>query len=324
MISAALIAATALSFPHIGAPHFGHKPLPVPVMRRKLGKLPDQHGDPVAVVRYKQDGKLILVPVEITDRGSGRGTYMFVVDSAASRSVVDAGLARKLKLRTRAVPGPAGATQVSALWGSVLKIHDAPSYVPEAYVADLRHGRADNHASRHQPIRGIIGAELFRSYVVRIDPVAGTLRIYNPFLYRPTTGATPIPLTSADGKLYAPLSISVRGEPGVVRSVRVDTGSDVQVADPVAAKAPPAGGATLDDSLGRRTTSPAGLLAYVKMGPYGLRDVWAAKDGGPAVGMEWMRRFIVTFDAPHNRMYLEPVARTYEASADPNSGSRRR
>ena len=77
------------------------------------------------------------------------------------------------------------------------------------------------------------------------------------------------------------------------------------------------------DSLGRKVAEPAGLLAYVKMGPYGLRDVWASRDGGPAIGMEWMRRFIVTFDAPHQRLYLEPVSDTYAPSADPNARVRR-
>jgi hypothetical protein len=310
MMSAALIAAAALSLPHIPTPHFGHRPLPVPVLRETPKHTPDEHGRPLAVIHYRTDGRLILAPVTVDDRGP----FLFIVDSSAPRSVVDTGLVARLRLRTRRVPAAAGGGEAAALWGSTVKVAHVPIYAPQAYVQDL--ARTERMRG-HRRIAGLLGSELFRAYVVRIDPMKRTLRIYHPRFFRPTTGAVAIPLTEADGKLYAPLQVSAAGEMAQSHSAMIDTGTDVLVADPLAAKAPGAGAATVADSLGERVSVPAGRLRSVQIGPYTLYDVWGATQGGPSVGMAWLSRFIVTFDLAHNRLYLEPTKRSWVPAATP-------
>jgi hypothetical protein len=317
MTAAALIVAAAISLPHINtpkfpAPHVSAPSIPHLGIRKHLWALPDQHGEPLAVVDLEQQGKLMLAPVRINDKGP----FLFAVDSAASRSVVDARLVRKLKLRTRTVPGPDGRGHVTALWGSNLHVDDANIFAPQAYVADLDKGarRARNGREPAQQVRGIIGSELFSAYVVRFDPDRKEMRIYDPWKFKPTTGATPIPLVKRDGKLYVTMTVVAASGRPVDREALVDTGSNLLVSDAAQVMGPPKAQTVVRDSTGGAAYAPAAQLASVQVGPYALYDVWGAEQGEPAIGMELLRRFVVTFDVAHRRMYLEPTHRTWEPS----------
>jgi aspartyl protease len=315
MTAAALIVAAAISFPHIPtpkAPAFLHKKLPVPHLgiRKHDWAKADQHGEPLTVVDFDWQGRLMLAPVHINDKGP----FLFAIDTAASRSVVDARVVKKLKLRTRTVPGPDGATPVTALWGSNLHVEDANIFAPQAYVADLNKGAAAKQKLR---VQGILGSELFSGYVVRFDPDRKQMRIYDPWAFKPTTGATPIPLTKRNGKLYVTMTIaSASGQP-MQREARVDTGSDVMVSDAPAATGAPTAQLLVRDSTGKASYAPGAQLRTVQVGPYALYNVWGAAEGEPAIGMELLRRFVVTFDVAHSRMYLEPTHRSWEPSPAP-------
>ena len=310
MTAAALVLAAAISLPSIPTPKLPHISapnisLPHLGIRKHDWALPDQHGEPLSVVEFEWHGKLMLAPVRINHRGP----FLFAIDTSASRSVVDQRVVKKLKLRTRTVPGPDGRTPVTALWGSNLRVEDANIFAPQAYVADLNKA-AQRKSDRR--VQGLIGAELFTPYVVRFDPIRREMRIYDPWAFKPTTGATPIPLTERDGKLYVTMTVATASGQPVQHEVRVDTGSDTLVSDPIVDQSTPAAPVVIRDSTGRATSARAGLLRSVQVGPYALYNVWGASDGEPSIGMELLRRFVVTFDVAHSRMYLEPTHRTWE------------
>lgn len=319
MTAAALILAAAISLPSIPTPKLPRiSPpsisLPHLGIRKHDWALPDQHGEPLSVIELEHHGKLMLAPVRINDRGP----FLFAINSSASRSVVDQSVVKKLKLRTRSVPGPDGRTAVTALWGSNLRVKDANIFAPQAYVADL------NKAVRRKAdrrVQGLIGSELFTAYVVRFDPDRRQMRIYDPWAFKPTTGATPIPLTKRDGKLYVTMTVATATGQPVQHEVRVDTGSDTLVSDAIVDQSTPTAPVVIRDSTGRATSVRAGVLRSVQVGPYALYNVWGASEGEPSIGMELLRRFVVTFDVAHSRMYLEPTHRTWEEAIPAKAGT---
>jgi hypothetical protein len=38
-----------------------------------------------------------------------------------------------------------------------------------------------------------------------------------------------------------------------------------------------------------------------------FRDFWGPGGNPPLIGMELLQRFVMTFDAPHGRIYLDPI-----------------
>jgi hypothetical protein len=62
------------------------------------------------------------------------------------------------------------------------------------------------------------------------------------------------------------------------------------------------------NGLGKNFDSVAGYFDSVRLGPFKFDHVWATGDPGPAIGMELLGRFVLTFDASHGRLYLEPVS----------------
>ena len=64
---------------------------------------------------------------------------------------------------------------------------------------------------------------------------------------------------------------------------------------------------TLGGGLGENFKSYSGVFTSVKIGPYVIKHVWGPGGPGPSIGRELLRRFLLTFDAPHGRLYLEPT-----------------
>ena len=303
MTAAALIMAAAISLPSINLPKVSAPHLNI---RMHDWAKPDQHGEPIAVVEFERHGKLMLAPVRINKKGP----FLFAVDTAASRSVVDVSVVKKLKLRTRVVPSPGGNGAITALWGSNLHVEDANIFAPQAYVADL----PDPQWSKDPRVQGLLGSELFNAYVVRFDPDRREMRIYDPFAFKPTTGATPIPIVRRDGKLYAKVTLATANGRPVEREALIDTGSDTLVSDSIVEQSTTAPAVVIRNSAGGAVSAYTGQLRSVQLGPYALYNVWGASDGEPSIGMELLRRFVVTFDVAHSRMYLEPTHRTWEAA----------
>lgn len=324
MIAVVLAAALALpSLPKINPPRLPNLNLPSP--SRILEAIPDRirprrhdwaqrewvdrhdpHGEPLAVLEYRLSGPLILLPVRLNETGD----YWFALDSGASRSVIDARLMKPAGLgaRNTAAISSTGAL-VQRLWAINLDVSGVPVFVREPVAMDF--GK-----TRMPPgVQGLIGRELFEAYVVRIDPERRRIAIYHPSAFRP--GQTPaVALTSRDGGFYAPVKVAATAAGPVEKSARLET----------------ALGETLTDDTVRqgrevRQALVAGLEPYwaqagrvrsVQMGPHTLYDVWGAT-GETRVGAGWLGRFVVTFDAPHGRLYLEPTSLSYLPSTRPAS-----
>jgi hypothetical protein len=245
---------------------------------------------------------LIFMPLRV----NGSKPVLFELDSAAEKCAVDRKVAgdtasNALQYAVLALPG----VQVPFLTLPVISRDDFAQQVGQAY-------------------QGTLGRDFFDRVVVEIDYHRQTVQLYDPgvFTYSgqgksfPVTFAGPVPLIRA--------KFEISGHRSRTEEFALDTALDSGVifyrgftdsAKISAAhfKSEPAsypevdGGAKL--FLGR--------LKSFQIGPYELEDIvgeftqektkaGADKNIAGAIGSNFLRRFTVIFDLPHQRVILEP------------------
>jgi hypothetical protein len=257
---------------------------------------------PLGSLEYRRDGKLMLVQARV----NGAGPFWFVVDSGASRSVIDPSLAAELKLdfAGHGTTTGTGKGAVPLAYARPVSIElGGDAYQSSPYVVDL------SRTPLPKNVRGLIGSELFLNHVVRIDPVAQQIAWYNPDRAPTSLGGSTLPLRAEAGKLFLRARIQPREGVAIDRDLRIDTGSESSVNDPSAAQAALIATTTLGGGLGADFEGVSGKYRSVTVGPYVFRDLWGPGGNPPAIGMELLQRFVMTFDAPHGRIYLAPIGR---------------
>ena len=256
---------------------------------------------PLRTFPFKRDGQLMLVEVSIDKSPPA----WFVVDSGASHTVFDPRFAEELGLRTESAPPTTGTGT-----GEVAKSHTRPVVmtlngvkvdVPQPWVIDL------SKTPLPPSVRGLVGAELFKSYVVKMDPVQATFSIYDSASYRHEEGGESIPLLVEGDKLFLEAALEVPAGQTVTHKLRIDTGSESSVNDEIVKQSAEVRTSILGGGLGEQFKSYSGVFSSIKIGPYVMKHVWGPGGPRPAIGMEILRRFIITFDAPHGRIYLQPT-----------------
>jgi predicted aspartyl protease len=257
---------------------------------------------PLGSVDYQRDGKLIMAQVKV----NGRGPYWFLVDSGASRSVIDPTLAQELGVNVASqtsITGT-GAGKVAAAIAEPIRIAIGGSeYRSEPYIIDL------SGAPMSDEIRGLVGSELFASHIVRLDPMRQQISWYAPDRPPALGKGAVLPLKSTAGKLYLPATIEPRPGQRIQRDLRIDTGSESSVNDPSAADAPLVSATTLGNGLGENFEGVSGKYHSIAIGPYRFNQIWGPGGNPPLIGMELLQRFVITFDAPHGRIHLSPLGR---------------
>jgi hypothetical protein len=263
------------------------------------------HGDgPLATIAYRADGtdkRLLTIPVYLNDRGP----FWFCVDTGAPQSVIDSRLAEQLHIDVSTSSEIHGTGQ-----GTVTAGHPGPQQLRIGAVRLTVHDPVTLDLST-VPIdrgdRGLVGSELFERYVVTIDPMRRELSIYDPARFRPESTDEVLAMTGDGKRLYVTAKLFVR--PGLVveHSLRIDTGSEDSVNDPIVRESTTTRSTTLGNGLGSNYQGYSGVYDAVALGPFRIEHVWGPGGELPAVGMEVLRRFVITFDAPHHRLYLRPT-----------------
>lgn len=257
---------------------------------------------PIAIVPFHRHGKLMVFDVRI---GSNPRKLSFILDSGASHTVIDSAAARALRL---AAVGHAsahgtgkGAVSVARFAALRVAFEGATLDVGEPWGIDLSGvqdlGRED----------GLIGNELFRRYVVRLDQDRATMSLYEPASYRPAPGVTVVPLIAHKRWIYLAADLTAGDGTRARRELVIDLGSEDSVADALAAHSPQRRSTVLGKGLGADYRGSSGVFARVRIGPYAWANVWGPA-AGPAIGMEMLRRFTATFDLTHGTLELVPNA----------------
>ena len=159
--------------------------------------------------------------------------------------------------------------------------------------------------------------DFFKAYVVRIDPGAQTIGFCNePPSPSGPSGAT-IPLIVTNDRFYINLRLTLPNGVSATHRVHVDTGSDDAVSDDLVRQSSTRRKSTQGVGLGTPYVDYSGLFASMGIGPYTITSVWGPSGNPPAVGMEILRRFILTFDARQGRLGLAPTVRLHDPVPSP-------
>ena len=266
--------------------------------------------EPLVVVPFKKDGQLLVIEARI----NGSEPAIFVIDSGASHTVFDPKFARQLGLEVQSA-APTTGTGVGDVSKSITKpvritLSGFTFDLPEPWVIDL------SKAPLPAGTMGLLGAEIFKSHVVKIDPGASSVSIFDPASSPDAKGAS-VPLIVDGDKLFLEAVLEAPAGKTVTHKLRIDTGSESSINDEVVQQSEEVRTSTLGGGLGESFKSHSGVFTSVKLGPYVIKHVWGPGGPRPSIGMEILRRFVVTFDAPHGRIYLEPTPQLDEPVPTP-------
>ncbi|MGB8522702.1 MAG: PDZ domain-containing protein [Candidatus Acidiferrales bacterium] len=265
---------------------------------------------------------LIFLPVRI-DLGK---PSLFELDSTAAATSVDPSRATDA-----ALPNDASKTN---LQNCVLNLPGVELPMSSLAVA----AKKDFAAQMGVPYRGTLGADFFARFVVVVDYSRQTIQLYDPATYTYSGAAKGVQGTFAGTTPIVKAKVSIPGQKTLEADFVVNTALDFPIVfsrtftddhrissahfKTISASYPSVdGGAKI--LLGR--------LKTIQLGGYTIEDPVAAfsqsnppsgqsKNIAGAIGAGFLKRFLVTFDFPHQRIILEPNLQFNEFAEEDMSG----
>jgi len=310
-------------------------------------------GARVVRVPLKVRRNLLLVPVTV----NGQGPYQFVLDTGVNLLLLtDAGVRDSLRLPAGEALLVEGAGEESALRAELVAgVRVALPGVAEAplTVAVLSGDALELSRYVGEPVAGLIGADVFRSFVVEVRSEEGVLRLHDPAQFVAPRRAARVALAVRAGKPYVRAHVrqeSAGGKAGAARdggegmagdtltaTFLVDTGAghalSLETGSHPALRLPEQ---RLRAQVGRGLSGPIngwlGRVAVFRLGPFELRRLLASFPDSAAVrakvqvprqgnvGYELLKRFRVWFDYPGRTLWLQPGSRFREPFEHDMSG----
>jgi hypothetical protein len=251
------------------------------------------------VLKARKVGKSLYLPVEINGK-----PFWFAVDSGAYQGIVDPLVAKQAGLKVigeGTVQGTGqGDVPVKHLARLTMRLGSLNIGLPEPLLIDL------SGTGNPDWMHGLIGAELFENYVVEMDFDRSQFRVFRPDEFTPPAKAASIPLIVENHRFFIEATLEASEKKTVTHRLRVDTGSEDSVADEVVKEGTNVRETTLGNGLGANYRGYSGVFKSIRLGPFTFHDVWGPAVPHPGVGMEMFRRFLVIFDVPHRKLYLQP------------------
>lgn len=275
---------------------------------------------------------------------NGYGPFNFLLDTGVATSIItSAALADSLSLRhgeQYRVVGAGGAdTGLLAYQTDNVQVTMPGIIAPHMSWLVLSEDVLNLSGYVGVPIHGILGSELFRSFVVTLRPEQGNLLLQDSATYRAPRGRqwASIPLSLERGKAYftAPVQLSdslsmplkLVLDTGASHALSLELDSDPRLVGP-AQRLPTDLGRGLtgivQGYLGRvpslqlgRFRLPSVLTSYPNSGDVHQR-VDVPRNGN--VGYELLKRFLLVIDYPHRRMLLRPNTHFRDAFEHDMSG----
>jgi hypothetical protein len=252
--------------------------------------------------RVAADGDALLVPVSF-----GRERHKFLLDTGAEATFCDVSL--KANLEDARKPGGQG------LCLGKLRIGALPSI----QAMDLGRFR---EVSGHE-IEGILGMDALRRFVVQVDFDAGKVR----FL-RKVMPDSCVPVQLANKPEQAPCVVAqVAGlakERFILDSGMVGYGTGALKGDLFEsltrdAKLHPLK-MSLDESAAGKSAQRNGRVEFLSFGEFNHSDLIFAKQSENLLGINYLARYIVTFDFPSQTVYFKKGNRVNAADQQDRSG----
>ena len=271
---------------------------------------------------------------------NGRGPYNFLLDTGVGASLLtdpavsaELGLLRGSEYHLMGVGGTDSGLRAYETTNVRVDLSGSVGAPGMAWLV-LNSDVLDLSGYVGMPIHGIIGSDLFRSFVVVIRPEERQLVLHDPGTYRAPRGRhwTRLPLVLDHHKAYLTAEVqqlpAVPGAAGLPLRLLLDTGAghalSLETTSSQRLRLPPE---HLRTDLGRGLTGLIsgwlGRVAGVQLGRYHLpqvltsfpdsmqvhsRLVGSERLRNGSVGYEVFKRFITVIDYPHHQLLLRPTA----------------
>jgi PDZ domain-containing protein len=258
---------------------------------------------------------LIFLPVRV----NGSRTFLFALDSSAATSSIDPEQATRLDVKLQT--DNAGADSSSASARDVLL--ELPGLqIPMTSLPEK--SRQKSAEQTGQPSLGVLGKDFFDRVVIEVDYARQTVQLYDPSVFAYSGTGKSFPLSFAGDVPLLRAKAEISGHKTVDADFVLDTGLDSAIvfyraftdSERISAahfKTVSASYAEIDDGA----KILLGRLKGFEIGPYAIETPVAAfsqSDSGAtadkkiagAIGANFLRRFTVIFDFPHQRVILEP------------------
>jgi hypothetical protein len=272
---------------------------------------------PAAVIPFEFLGKHIFADARL----DGKGPFDFVVDTGGV-NLISPELQARLGLRTsgretgrgvgsQSVQSGETIVPLTQLGAAVFK--QRPYYV---YPLDAI------YANGGVPLQGMVGNQLFRAFVMRIDYGAQTISLIKRADFEPGCSGTAVPLTIDDNELFVPGAFD-----GIPGRFRIDTGSGAMldidapfVHSHHLLNAFPHRLATTDTGIGGSVGTYVVCAHRLNIGrvavPNPITGLSVATGGNFAlanvsgnIGNGALARFVVTIDFARRVLYLAPASK---------------
>lgn len=256
-----------------------------------------------------REGRLLLVPVALNAT-----TYLFAIDTGSALTIFDSTLRAELgdvqgRVTLRTAMGDA-AVDVFNCPDATLGRFDLRSCGRVACF-DLRHLRA----ASGKEIGGILGMSLLRQFVLHVDFDRGMLRLSKAAPREGSCWSETLPMAFAsDGRPLVNANVC-----GTVREEFViDTGATMNsmrasLFDRLAAKGRiELGARSTSMTLTGEVANEMGRLESITLGPFKHTGVLGCRDRASALGLQYLSRYIITFDFPRASLQLR-VGRSFSA-----------
>ena len=257
-------------------------------------------------------------------RVNGSGPYDFILDTGALGSSLAPHLVEELKLPTGGdgfARGAGGSVEAIGVPGVTLEVGGVR--LADLALRSFAMTEIENSVGRR--IDGVLGAELFQRYVVEIDYLAAQITLHDRESFSPRGRGKGLPLSFYDNHPYVRAAVTLPGGREIEGEFVIDSGSNFPLIllpsfiedHGLRATLPPTI-ATVGRGVGGEVPLPIGRTAKLRLGEITIeRPVTAfpasgyfARSGKAGnIGGAVLRRFRVTFDYAHRRVYLQPNER---------------
>ena len=269
---------------------------------------------------------LIIIEVLL----NGKGPYNFLLDTGISSSLItDPRLGQELGLRTEGRFLVAGAGEESPLEAYqvnnvAVELADGVK-APQASFLLLSNDVLNLSGYVGMPIHGLLGSDVFRSFVVEIEPIQQQLIFHDPAFYKAPHGRrwARLGLDMEGRKSYLTVPLQLSASLAMPAKLVLDTGAghalSLETSSDPRLKLPPAHLRTqLGRGLNGNINGYLGRVSALQLGRYRIPSLLTSFPDSTEValraetprngnlGFELLKRFTVIIDYRHNQLLLRP------------------
>lgn len=249
---------------------------------------------------------LVFVPVKINDAEQ----RWFVLDTGASRMLIEKKLAQKLSITLEGSGsiGGAGSGKIPIEFARHVRLE-----MPGLTMPDVEFAAADLTALEAlvgRPIDGIIGYDFFAANVVAVDYETKTLTVTAPAVFTPPADAEKIPVTFDKKWIRVRAALSLPGIATVNDLFLVDSGSQDDADHSAVARASGRVSTKVGNGLGDPSSGAVVRANSFRLGKFVMKNAEAATVAndavGPMIGAGVLRRFHITYNYSGQEIFLRP------------------